>query len=997
MKTSGKSLLLQLNPIALAVLAGVCTTSVYAQTATPSTPPQTTSQAAQAVERIEVTGTRLKRTDQETPSVVQIITREAIANSGQTTIEELLRSLSVVDAGSVQDGAASGFIGGVATASLRGLGSQSTLVLINGRRVAPVAAVDINFGRGSLISLNSIPRDAIERIEVLKDGASAIYGSDAIAGVINFVLRKDYNGMQAYGSYGANEKGIGPTASGGVIFGMGDPAKNRWNVFAGLDVFKRDGVMHNQLKGQGELETANRIGNLNNELSRFTPDSSASPFANYYRVPASLAGTSTLPDGSVVANNNLSGINFLGTLNRCPTELTVGQGVPRRPAGFAATTPSLANGLCRFVFDDADQAIAEQERLNGVLRATYALTNGMTAYADLMVSQTKTTETGIPRALTTNLVSTGNRTAVTWPRINGSFLTTNGLILPVGHPDNPTNGSASPIPVQLIYRFTDLPQLDINQLRSTRITAGLEGSFGAWDWQTGLLYTRQENSRNQTNRLRKSLLEASLANGTYRFTVPNNAAGLASVGSDARNDGEATIQAIDASASRELFSLSGGAAGLAVGAEFRKESLESVPDAAYREGDYIGLVANGTSGKRDIFAGYAELRLPVFKSLELQTALRHERYSDFGDSNTGKLGFKWTALPSQLAFRGTAATGFRAPSISQISNSFLLSFNNFQERRVIDNLRCNNSDPNAPVSRGNPANNRDCNVLGRTVNTPNPGAIPTVVSANPNLKPERSRSITFGMVLSPTDRIEANVDVWYFLRNNEIRVQRGVDVVDAYNANPTANNALVIRDPNPQSWLPGIANSGPIILLVRQYGNFEYTKTAGVDYDMTFRLPKQPWGALSFTLAGTFVKRFDQLILAGAEVQRLVGTTTADLPKTKGSLTANWERAAWSAWARFNYEDGLSSSTTGSCLSSTSAYNLALQAGGWCGVGKTQTTDIGMSYRGIKNLSLSASILNVTDDYGRSNGVPTTFNYWNNGTQGQLGRRFNLNMRYTFW
>ncbi|MFN4116187.1 MAG: TonB-dependent receptor plug domain-containing protein, partial [Inhella sp.] len=154
---------------ALAVLA--MASQAQAQTAEPQT-----------LDKVVVTGSLIKRTDKETPSVVQSITRKDIQNSGYATIEELLRATSAVDASSIQDGAASGFVSGLSTISLRGFGSQGTLVLINGRRVAPVAAVDINFGRGSLISVNNIPKGAIERIDILKDGASALYGSDAMAG-----------------------------------------------------------------------------------------------------------------------------------------------------------------------------------------------------------------------------------------------------------------------------------------------------------------------------------------------------------------------------------------------------------------------------------------------------------------------------------------------------------------------------------------------------------------------------------------------------------------------------------------------------------------------------------------------------------------------------------------------------------------------------------------------------------------------------------------------
>jgi len=160
------------------VAAAACLTCSWAMAQSAST------------EKVEITGSLIKRTDRETPSVVEVITKEDIRTSGYATVEEFLKSKSYVDNSSIQDGYGTGFISGISTFSLRGFGSQGTLVLINGRRIAPVAAVDINFGRGSLISVNAIPQGAIERVEVLKDGASALYGSDAMAGVVNYVLKR---------------------------------------------------------------------------------------------------------------------------------------------------------------------------------------------------------------------------------------------------------------------------------------------------------------------------------------------------------------------------------------------------------------------------------------------------------------------------------------------------------------------------------------------------------------------------------------------------------------------------------------------------------------------------------------------------------------------------------------------------------------------------------------------------------------------------------------
>lgn len=981
--------------VALAVLA----LAAQAQAQTTGTTP---ADDAKKLERVEVTGSMIKRTDKETPSPVTIISREEIRNSGYSSIEELLRASSVVDTGSIGDGAASGFVGGVSTISLRGFGSQGTLVLINGRRIAPVAAVDINFGRGSLISVNTIPKGAIERIEVLKDGASAIYGSDAMAGVINYVLRKDYQGVEGTASYTANDKGVGVTKTGGMTFGFGNLDTNRFNVFGGFELSKRDQVMNSELKDRGNFGLYSQNLISGGSLSRFTPDSSASFYGNYYRLPASLAGSTSIPgsgpNGTAlnVANSNLAGTNYLGTLAGCPASNTVGQGVPNRPDGFAATTASLRNGMCRFNFDNADEAIAAQDKANAMIRGTFAISNELTAYADLMVSRTKTVEQRIPYALTTSLVTSGNRTATTWPKLDGSFLQQNAIILPVGHPDNPTNGTTSSQPVQLIYRFEDLPLNDINTLKSTRFVAGIEGNIMGWDVDAAVMLSRQDNERDQEGRVRSSLLNASIAAGTYRFGKVNTPEAIASVSSTAHNEGKSTLTSVDVRGSRELFQLAGGKAAIAVGAEARKEKLEAIPDDVYKSGDYIGLVANGAAGSRTSYAAFGELSLPVIKQLELQAALRAEHYSDFGNSTTGKLGFKWSAIPSVMAVRGTAATGFRAPSISQIGDSFALSFHSFSERRVYDNLRCNTT---TQTSKADPAVNRDCNVLGFAnvpAGTVNPGSIPTVVSANPNLKPEKSKSFTLGTVLAPTKDIDLALDAWYFERNDEIRVQRGVDIMDAYNANPTANAAYVVRDPNPATWLPGVANSGPIIMLVRQYGNYKWTKTSGIDYDLNIRFPATEIGKFSLNINGTYTTRYDQLVLEGAAIQRLVGTSGIDIAKTKASATLRWKTDNWASWLRANHIDPIESSTTATCRVSTTVANTQLRDYDRCMVGREKTVDIGVVYSGFKDLTIGASVLNVRNDYNRSSGIPAVFTYWDPGLQGQLGRRFALNANYTF-
>lgn len=955
----------------------------------------------QKLEKIEVTGSLIKRTDKETPSVVQSISRQDIRNSGYASVEELLRSSSAVDAGgSIQDGASSGFVGGLATISLRGFGSQGTLVLINGRRVAPVAAVDINFGRGSLISVNNIPKGAIERIDILKDGASALYGSDAMAGVVNYILRKDFEGMEANAGYSASDTGVGQNVNGGFSFGFGNLNSKGFNVFGGLEVTKRDPVWQRDLKDRGDLGRHNASQALNavgttNGFERFTPDSVASPIASYYRVPTSTSGSTTI-DGRSVANNSAFGQHYLGTFSGCPDELTVGKGVSTRPTGIGPTSPSFRAGQCRFSLDDADQAIAEQKRVSGMIGTAFALGRDFTLTADAMFSKTETDEALVPTALTTTVVSSANPTAVTWSTLQGTLLRQNALILGVNHPDNPTRGTASPIPVQLIYRFADLNPHDLSTLKSSRFTLGLQGVVGDWDIDSALMHSRQQNTRVLTNRLRKSLLDNALVTGSYRFNGTNDAAAIASVASNAVVEGDSKITSLDLRASRDLFAMGGGKAAVALGLEYRKESLDSVPDETYKSGDYVGLVGNGASGSRNLSAGFAEFRLPFSKVVEVQAALRHEKYSDFGNATTGKLGAKWQVLPSTLAMRGTVATGFRAPSIAQISKAFLLSFHNYQLEAVQDPIRCKNN-----ASLADPPVLRDCNVLGRNA-TNAAGSIPSIVSANPNLKPEKSKSATLGFIFSPTKHVDVAVDGWYFERNDEIRVQRGIDVMTNYLRDQTAFGSTVLRDPNPATWLPGVANSGPIVGILRAYGNYKWTKVSGFDYDLNVRLPATELGKLSFKLNGTYAGRFEQLVIDGQPVDRWTGSSSADVPRTKASAQIKLDRDSWSLWTRWNHQDKMNRiGITEPCLegvasgSTSAASNQYLRGENGCFVGVERTHDLGFSWKPIKNVVVAGAVLNFTNDYRRAINVPYTLNYWDPGTAGQLGRRFSLSVSYS--
>src|SRR6185369_17588696 len=208
-------------------------------------------QDAQKLERVTVTGSNIKRTEAETASPVQVIGRDDIEKSGKASVAELLQTLAVDNQGSVPTTFGNGFAAGASGISLRGLGAASTLVLLNGRRIAPYGLADD--GQKVFADLNIIPMEAVERVEILKDGASSIYGSDAIAGVVNIILRKDYVGTAVRLSSGISQEGDGSDTRFSITHGVGDLDSDKYNVLFSLELGKKNEIWNRDRAGRGPV------------------------------------------------------------------------------------------------------------------------------------------------------------------------------------------------------------------------------------------------------------------------------------------------------------------------------------------------------------------------------------------------------------------------------------------------------------------------------------------------------------------------------------------------------------------------------------------------------------------------------------------------------------------------------------------------------------------------------------------------------------------------
>jgi iron complex outermembrane receptor protein len=894
------------------------------------------AQTPQKPEKIEVTGSNIKRIDTETSAAIQVITKEDIQRSGTTTIAELLREIPAISGGSAQDfGGGTGFQRGNQTASLRGLGSVATLVLLNGRRITPAPYADPNLGQGSSYNLNSIPVSAIERVEVLKDGASAIYGSDAIAGVVNIILRKDYKGGEVSvthwektedSTYKVNQ------VSGSV--GFGDLAKDRWNVLVAADWWKRDAV-----------PTAKGGSGIQNDAYRFLANRDG-PLASAITSPANLRRE------NVAGNGNFS--VRLPVDSRCPQEqrFTVVAGPP-------------AQVECRMNTFDFLNVVSESERKGVLARATLELSGSMTAFAEASFNKTETRFAGAPPGVD---ITSAN----TWFAASGQRFRYQP-VLPVGHPDNPNNFA-----VGLRYRFLDLgPTYTLSDNESSRFVGGMTGVWGAWEWEAGILYSNAKREETSNGSFLASALQSAISSGSYRFDGrANDAAVLATLNPPTFNQGESKLTSLDLKASREVFEMPGGPAAIAAGVEFRKEEMDIVSDPRTVAGQYFGLASSTVHGDRRVISLFSELALPFSKNIEGQLAARYDRYSDFGTSITPKAGIKWK-LTDSVAARATYARGFRAPSLFQISESNVQAFNS----GIQDPVRC------PTFTSTNPD---DCN---RTISS--------LIQANKDLEPEESSSYTMGVLWSPSPSFSTSLDLWYINRTDFIdRFDSGTVIRNEFNPNFTGGT--VQRDPNPATWLPGVPNSGPILSTTRKFDNFGGTVVKGVDFDLSGSMSVGSWGKLALAANVTYFDKVDWKL--GKNVPAVTGAGNFyvfESPRVRGNATLTWSKNDWSVFTRYNYVGewfyGDPATTGGAdggkCYLATTSLTLAHL--GHCYVESWGTTDIGVNFKGIRNLSLTLVVRNVEDKAAPYDPNQTTLGF-NPTHHNPYGRYMSVSANYKF-
>jgi len=666
--------------------------------------------------RVEVTGSAIRRVQSETALPVQTISRAEIEKTGVTTAAELMGRVSANSNG-LTDGASINVGGdqrGFNSANLRGIGTSSTLVLLNGRRMANFASP----GDDSGVDLNNIPAAALERVEVLLDGASALYGTDAIGGVINFITRKDFQGLEANVYVGTTDEGGAGKRTASLSAGKGVLERDGYNVFAVADFQRTNPLNTSQRSFIPGLQVEQRLGHL---LSSYTS-------------PANIRLTSAQRD-------HLQEIGF--TLNGRPiTNRLINLSVPGCAPPANVYLPDGTGGVdaCTYNYMGDTELYPKSEKASLLSRAVIKLGGSHQAYAEVALSRAKTDYTGSSARVT------GYVDYSRVPQLAGTGL---------DQLDDDIPGE-----LELRMRLNEAGQRTSTLTsEGVRVVVGVTGTVGGWDYDTAYNHSVNTVKDRDTHGyvLYNELLEG-IADGRINPFGPSSPEGKALIDSiqvdDVVRRARGTLDAVDVKFSRALMPMAGGELAVAIGGEARREKNRFTPSALLLSDNINNDAApeggRATSDRRDVAAVYGEVLVPFAKQWEAQLSARYDHYENVGGAASPKIGL--TYRPSDaLLLRGSAGRGFRAPSMTELYRPTVYS----STATLPDPVYCATVENNYSDC----ADNWD-----------------TRRYSNDQLKPERSRQFSLGAVFAAGKHVSASVDYWNIKRTNLIS-EIGDDII----------------------------------------------------------------------------------------------------------------------------------------------------------------------------------------------------------------------------
>jgi len=790
--------------------------------------------------KIIITGSRIKQIDVEGVSPVKVIDQEDIQESPATNLSDLLKELSVTHGGEGSFSThSSGALQadspvGTAAVSLRGLGASSTLVLINGRRVA---ANSYAFQSQNFVDINSIPLAAVERVEILPSGASAIYGADAVAGVVNLILKKNITRPELIVSYG-NSQASSDDAVKNISFAWGTSSdKTDISIFADL-------YSYETLYDKDRAETA---VSFSPSQQGVWPSFNGQFFDDIDYVEASCPDDSRFDDRPGFPNSSF------------------GEYCEYNQNEFLPTYPGLET---RSLGVNINHQVSTETNWFSELYMTQTESEANSTSAPFSDVAVPFDHPNMPAELAQRFTDLWDDLGVPYE----DFL--------------------------LMWGRFDRPRTLRNESDSYRVVTGFEGSWDDWDWNSSLTYASSESQqRGIAGIVNVAKFEAALfgelcSDGSIGCTPDNGGVYFDPFNGQRDNaqqvwdlieenvprDGDSSLYTIDFNVTGELAELEHGAISSAFGAEFRHEEITDEPsELALADPDnnnevpVYGFGSTAAGAERDVFALYGEFLIPLAETFELHLAGRYDDYSDFGSDFNPKVGFKFR--PSEnFVMRGSWSTSFRAPSLSQIRAGTTLSSGALEcGPEFIDNF---------------------CGGFGGT------DGYLSEIYGNPDLKAEESEAFDIGMVFSIGEDATFTLDYWAFEHDNIVGIDDENLFREALAGNvPVVATDELGPDEIGIETRDGTIG-GPIDEIHLQLENLGIQETSGVDFSYTQYFDNSV-GRWTFLVDGTYLLDFNRQRSKQSEVESLEGTFR--YPELILRTKLRWKNDDWSASLSANY------------------------------------------------------------------------------------------------
>ena len=920
----------------------------------------------QYIQRVEITGSSIKRIAKEGALPVEVISRKQLEEQGIVNAEQLIASLNVNGNGSdnlasnadVTSGSQRGN-NGASSANLRGQGADSTLVLLNGRRVAPHGM------KGSAVDLNSIPFAAVDRVEVLKDGASAIYGTDAIGGVINFILKKNYKGLEAQVFTDVTEAGGGEIGRLQVTGGFGDLSEQGYNF-----LFSAATNENKALRG-----TQRDFVNTFQPDRGLSVDTRGAPHANVFAtslgdtILSRKSNTGPILPGTTQAYSGISILDLPGGAGCASVD------------GMGAYDEKLwdtASAGFGCAYDTGRAAVLQQpvKNDNFVARGTVRVGNHE-LFAEAFGSNTEVAKSFSPNQISPSASTFDARSF--YPSTGAAYNEVFNSIAKVFPSIEANRG----LPIAYRWRCMECGNREIvTETKAGRLQLGADGPLAigsyAFDYKVGLARSFSESESalgtgyHYTAALRDALgtgiINPFLKAGETQSQAALDLINSASAAGVVLYGGKTVLTAFDAALSGEIYNLPAGPVLMAVGTDIRKEEYEfngdrreaaarpAILNAAFDDANALPNVS------RDIKAVYAEVIVPVTKALEINLAVRRDNYSGFGHTVNPKASFRYQPT-EQLMFRGSYNEGFRAPAFNQLFNNVTES--PYAGKDLADPAKC----PGAKADSAKPG----CESITPVIFT----------GGKVSLGPETAKQGTVGVVFEPMRNFSVNMDLWEIRRYDTIKSVALSDML----ANYGLFTDQFLRDP-----------SGALVAVDQRWVNAGESVTRGLEVGA--RTSGKIWdGAWTAGIDGSkLLEKKSRPLPNAAFGKSEVGlfTFTGDLGlKWKHTAFVGFKKANWSGLFQNVYRHGYTDQVLPGVASgkvTPSNYDAK--------VDPYSIFHASLSYAGFKNLTLTAGVKNIFDEdppfaitYDGNTGAGSS---WEPRVADPRGRSFTFTANYKF-